>query len=293
MAMATACAGKCGPVANGCGTNYTCTCPTGQVCGGATAGACCTPMTKAVACAGKACGTAVDGCGGTIACDNSCVADAANPCGRDGTCTAGTNSCHLRASGTACGTPSCSGSTLTPAGRCNGSGTCTPGTAAACSGNLPCATATTCSTGCTDRSTGGCASGFKCVNGTSCVAATVNCNGVACPVANGGGQCCVTDPANTGTNAVFTCQAPGATCSSFSIIPCNGRAECPAAQVCCIHGNGSNPSHWDVSCQAPANCIGGSMSFGIQICDPALTAPSECLTGSCQDFGITGLSGCL
>jgi hypothetical protein len=67
-----ACAGKtCGQVGNGCGGTHDCgTCTGGQECGVQAAFQCgtpippvCEPLLQAEACAGKECGTALDGCG--------------------------------------------------------------------------------------------------------------------------------------------------------------------------------------------------------------------------------------
>jgi hypothetical protein len=214
--------------------------------------------------------------------DVECSLDTGNPCGRDGTCD-GLGACRMQVLGTSCGSPSCSGGMLTSTGKCNGGGNCVAATSASpCPGNLLCATSTTCTTTCTDRSVAGCPSGYKCVNGTSCVLATVDCGGTSCAVANGGGGCCATDPSSTGTNAVLTCLAPSETCSTGSLIPCNSGSECPVGQICCAKGNNCKPGTWDLHCQAnPSDCMGGTGSWGYQVCDPSLS-PTECLSGTCK-----------
>jgi hypothetical protein len=216
--------------------------------------------------------------------DSDCSVDTGDACSRDGTCD-GLGACRLRPTGTTCGNPSCADGTLTPGGKCNGSGACIPSTTSApCPGNLLCASNTACATTCTDRSTTGCPAGRKCVNGSSCALATVDCGGMSCPVADGSAGCCATDPDSTGTNAVLTCQGPTDTCSTGSLIPCNSGAECPSGQICCAKGNGCKPTTWDLHCQADASdCLGGVGSYGYQVCDPNLS-PSECLTGTCQQF---------
>jgi hypothetical protein len=89
----------------------------------------------------------------------------------------------------------------------------------------------------------------------------------------------VTDPNNTGTNAVLSCLPPGATCGG-SFIPCNGKADCPSGQYCCAFGNGCTPGHYNTQCVANiSSCGGASMSFAYQVCDPSV--PNECVSGSC------------
>lgn len=80
--VAVTCAGKCGPVSDGCGGTYQCsnanggvTCDplAGESCGGGnTPSACgrpqCTPRTMAQACPANSCGSAPDGCNGLIQC---------------------------------------------------------------------------------------------------------------------------------------------------------------------------------------------------------------------------------
>lgn len=212
--------------------------------------------------------------------DNECAAGAANSCGQDGTCN-GSGACRITGSGIACGTSSCTGSTFTAASTCNGSGTCiAAGSSSPCAGNFACGSSTGCGTTCTERSTTGCIAGYECLNG-ACVQATVPCGGPACAVANGG-QCCVTDPNNTGTNAVISCLPPGASCGGSNIL-CNGKADCPSGQYCCAFGNACMPGHYNTQCVANiSSCGGATMSFAYQVCDPSLA--SECVSGSCTSY---------
>lgn len=224
--------------------------------------------------------------------DDDCAIESSSPCGRDGTCD-GAGACRLQPATMACGTPTCTGATLSE-GRCNGIGACVVNAVSQpCPRNLRCASATACATTCTARSPDDCASGFECPDGTSCVPATVPCGAVSCPVANGGGQCCVTSAAGSVTNDVFTCQGPGSTCLT-SDITCDSKMECPNGGICCAFGNGcANPGHWTVHCvPAGSTCTGGPMSFGFQVCDPNLTSPSECQTGACQRSCVPGIYGC-
>lgn len=220
--------------------------------------------------------------------DNDCSVDNGNACGRDGTCD-GLGACRLQVTGITCGSPSCTGTTspmLTPAGKCNGSGVCIPSTTSTpCPNNLGCASTTACAGTCTERSSTGCASGFKCVNG-SCAGATVQqCGSVAnCPVGNGG-QCCATGAYQS---IAYTCQPPGATCDTPSIIICDSRSECPSSQICCLHSSGSAPGLWYTICEDPAACQGHSTQGASQVCDTAFTSPTECLTGACHPGDSSG-----
>ncbi|HEY0714567.1 MAG TPA: hypothetical protein VGF45_17915, partial [Polyangia bacterium] len=63
--------------------------------------------------------------------DNECEETTVSSCGRDGVCD-GAGACRLRAAGTVCGNVSCSGSTVSEAPQCNGSGQCVAGTSRSC-----------------------------------------------------------------------------------------------------------------------------------------------------------------
>jgi len=220
--------------------------------------------------------------------DIECTEDTSNTCGLDGTCD-GISACRYRVGGTACGSSSCTGQgTFKDQGQCNGSGTCIAATSTGpCPGNMLCATNTICATTCTDRSTTGCPSGYKCVNGGNrCDLATVSCGGVSCPVANGGGNCC--------DYGIGVCSDSPDACSSGGehTISCNSKAECPAGQVCCAIGSAGS---WRVYCATATACVASTYTWAYQICDPGLTSPPECPTGSCTySFGATmqGLFGC-
>jgi len=121
IAQATACAGKCGSVANGCGGSYTCSSATGGVscigdeyCGannqpnkcGAPPVSC---VPKTCAQLGHSCGLASDGCGHVLNCWSACPSN-------DPTCssTCATNSSCVSSAGGAqscvAGVPTCTGS---------------------------------------------------------------------------------------------------------------------------------------------------------------------------------------
>lgn len=135
IAVATACAGKCGIVPNGCGGTYTCTAANGGVsctgseyCGATLPNTCgvppttCTPRTCASL--GHSCGLASDGCGHVLNCWPGCAESnpmCAGACGEaqacladpntgSQTCVTGTGGC----TGPLCGSvPTCSPNTLT------------------------------------------------------------------------------------------------------------------------------------------------------------------------------------
>lgn len=140
----------------------------------------------------------------------------------------------------------------------------------ACPGNFGCLSATACATTCAERSTAGCAPGYECVN-NACVVATVPCGSTLCQVGNGE-QCCVTGSTSAPT---YAC-APVGSCPVF--VACDSAADCPSGQICCLTTNGVS---YATSCSAPSSCKGGATFGASQACDPALTAPTECLTGAC------------
>ncbi len=85
--------GRCSGTAGTClDCNANGGCDAGHVC---QTNACCTPITMAVACAGMECGMVSDGCGGMIACTNTCGTNPDGPicigntcgCNMDGDCT--------------------------------------------------------------------------------------------------------------------------------------------------------------------------------------------------------------
>jgi hypothetical protein len=109
------------------------------------------------------------------------------------------------------------------------------------------------------------------------VTATVPCGSMLCQVGNGG-RCCV-----TGTIGApgYTCISSGS-CSavSGSIAPlnCNSEVDCPSGQICCGTGNATS---FGTDCVVAASCKGGQNFSAMQVCDPALSTPTECTTGAC------------
>jgi hypothetical protein len=217
--------------------------------------------------------------------DSECTADTSNPCGLDGTCGTG-GACRFQSASLTCGTVSCSQGMYTPLGRCDGAGTCLAGTPAQCTGHLPCASSAACATSCTANSTTGCDLGYKCAsNGVSCILATMQCGSTAnCPLANGGGECCITGP-STGPYTE-TCLSAGSTCDGSSMA-CHSKADCPSGQICC--GSRQSCQTGDTRCVLPTDslCQDGGKSSADQFCDPGVP---ECPTGTSCVAG--GLSNC-
>lgn len=280
------CGGKKG-VGTACSANNQCqsdSCVDGFCCESACTGKC-------VACSraktGVADGYCRDVTTGTDP-DNDCAVDNTNPCGLDGTCGSG-GACRFQPASLSCGTASCTGQgTYTPKGTCDGAGTCQAGTPGQCAGHMPCASATTCATTCTANSTTGCPTGYKCATtGTSCVLATMQCGGTACPLANGGGQCCITG--EIGGPYTETCLPPGSTCSG-SGMTCHSKVDCPNGQVCCASRSACVVG--STRCVLPTDslCQDGGMSSADRFCDYTVS-PSECPSGtSCvaDAFGSCG-----
>jgi hypothetical protein len=122
-------------------------------------GGCANVCSAGMACVGGQCGpngasctTPADcangHCIGGICCASACTDQGAMSCGQKGTCSADGSTCLRYPAGTVCGSPSCSGVTLTPAPTCDGNGACTVKVGSPCAGNFKCATATTCKTQC-------------------------------------------------------------------------------------------------------------------------------------------------
>jgi hypothetical protein len=133
--IATCPANACGPIADGCGGSLDCgTCTSPTLCGGGGVpsrcggGNQCTPLTQAVACAGKNCGFEPDGCGGLLTCGVG-----AGACPNSGVCGAPTpNVCSATDGGNPC-TNFCLSQTTCAAGQ----STTITGTIYAPNGTLP------------------------------------------------------------------------------------------------------------------------------------------------------------
>ncbi|HEY0706885.1 MAG TPA: hypothetical protein VGG33_08815 [Polyangia bacterium] len=92
---------------------------------------------------------------------NECQAQAASTCGRVGECN-GARACRLFSNTTICSTASCTGSTATAAGKCDGAGTCIVPAGTSC-GAYVCS-GSACGTSCSGDAQ--CKSGHGCTSGT-------------------------------------------------------------------------------------------------------------------------------
>jgi len=242
---------------------------------------------------------------------NQC-ADAGG-CGTDGSCN-GAGACRLYPPGLSCGSQTCTGSTQTLAGRCDGAGTCTPGMSQTCapyvcSGTSCLASCTTnaeCTTGnvCTASSCGlkplgavctagsECNSGF-CAQGVCCrTACTGNC--MSCALTGTGGTCS-TVPA--GQDPLNQCNDQGApSCGTDGT--CDGTGGCRrylngtscAAPTCrtgsytpeqTCNGTGTCQTTTPIPCGAFACNAAGTSCLTICSTDSDCIAPNICNAGQC------------
>src|SRR5262249_35246565 len=106
----------------------------------------------------------------TVCCHTACTKQVPSTCGTNGLCADDGASCQDYGAGTTCGTPVCSGATITPSA-CDGNGTCIPGLAAPCPGNFACLSPSACYASC--QADSACAPGYYCVTSTGVCAAQV------------------------------------------------------------------------------------------------------------------------
>ena len=270
--LASACGGSSGSSSTSGSTTTGGTGGTsGTSSGGTTGGllAAGSPCTSNATCVSGVCGT--DGSG--RCCASSCSTTDPN-CGATG-CD-DTGACIFPASGTACGSPSCSGNTLTSAGTCNGSGTCAAGTPSACPGHLQCLDATSCATAC--ASTADCVTGFFCAAGAG-----------TCDPQIATGPCTENDACTSGVCGIAgTGHCCTAACPNI-VAPC-GTADCDDTGACtfadagtacgtvlesCTDGTQQNPT----VCDGAGNC---NENPGTQSCTPYVCGANACLSSCAQ-----------
>jgi hypothetical protein len=292
---ATACAGKCGLVSNGCGVEVNgglidCTalfpCPMGQTCGGggvtnqcgAGSSSMCTPIPQATACAGKTCGTASDGCTSFYTCGSGCgtgqacinggcqgttcqpiprtTACAGMECGQVGDGCSGTHDCGTCPTGESCGLRTAFTCDPTP-------GNCVPRTpAAACSGK-------------------------ECgivYDGCGTAAA----NQIDCSTVNGGcgtGEYC-------GLNQPFQCDSPtippcvptATSCAELGWACGNAINNCGTVYNCALENRGCSPLQACVGgITGPTTCESGTTGGSCPLC----SAVPDC-SGRTQLTQVTG-----
>jgi len=167
-------------------------------------------------------------------------------CGRDGACN-GSGACRKYPLGVVCRQPTCSGSTLTQAFRCDGAGTCRLTSGQPCEPYLCDGTGTQCATTC--RTSDDCTPGRVCVNGRcgrnplgATCAIGDDCNSNTCQQ----GVCCATActatcqscalPGNAGTcTPVPAGQDPLAQCADQSAASCGADGTCNGAGACRLY----------------------------------------------------------
>ena len=120
---------------------------------------------------------------------------------------------------------------------------------------------------------------------TSVVCGTIT----TCPVANGG-KCCYSamDQSSTCQGAAATCDPVPSGAGTYYVkttITCDSSADCSGGEICCYTQMYITSA---AVCMAASSCIdippptGGYATTRRQVCDPAMVAPSECLSGSCK-----------
>jgi hypothetical protein len=219
---------------------------------------------------------------------NQCAdVGATSPCGTNGSCD-GAGKCQLYPSGTVCTAQSCSGSTLTQSGRCDGKGTCAPGGTSSCS-PFNCGTSGAClitcggSTDCVSPNVCTASSCGKLPIGAVCTAAA-NCSSGFCAQ----GFCCNSACAGTcqscglmGSQGACTSvpagQDPLNQCTDGTAPTCGNNGFCNGAGACQKYAAGT-------PCLA-ATCTGStytpaSVCNGTGTCTPA--APTSCGNFACD-----------
>jgi hypothetical protein len=230
---------------------------------------------------------------------NDCPDDGLSSCGRDGACD-GSGACRRYPTGAICRQPSCGGSTLTLASRCE-AGTCTPtsglpcdpyicdpqsGTAClkSCTTNAQCGAGNVCNNGSCGKAPIGaaCGTGDDCNSNICqqgrCCDRVCNGNCFSCAVPQSEGTCTAV-PA--GTDPLGQCAAGDAsTCATDGF--CDGKGGCElysAATVCapptCAGSTGTAPAH----CNGTGVCgTGAALSCKEYLCNTDGTCRTSCRT---------------
>ena len=296
-------------------------CASGFCADGVCCSTACTGLCQACTAAKK--GSGADGACGPVAVgtdpNNNCALQSTATCGTDGFCD-GAGACRLYASGTVCVAASCSGTTLSPAEKCNGSGTCVASTPQNCAPFLCAAgpTGPACTTSCTTAA--GCAPGSTCTNGKcvgllgdgqACTTPTVClsgfcADGVCCHTACNAGVCdacsVAAGAAANGTCALLTgptcddgnactqtdtCQ--NGVCTGGNPVTCAAMDQCHAAGTCdTATGTCSNPADADGTACDNKDCTAGDTCQAGVCKSGAFNCPAQ---GPCENVGTCDTGG--
>jgi hypothetical protein len=289
------CATSCMPgMTNGCAPGFVCN-KMGNGCGLPDGTAC----TMSSDCASSQ-------CVGNICCATGCTDMGATSCGTNGQCLPDGSACALYPLNTMCKAPSCSGSTLTGAGACDGMGACVSGGASACANNLRCADMMSCASSCTPGTTSSCTSNHTCaMSGMGCLLS----NGQTCTMPSdcANGWCygtpmlkCQPNSCNDGVQddtetdidcGGAICDAVGNTCVYNQV--CAANADCTSGV--CNGAGGPDAGVFLCGCTKNGDCPpGNGCNTTTNLCGFPSGSPctlnSDCESGVCMlpDGGADG-----
>ena len=288
--------GSCGKKPQGVTCSTATECNSGFCEQGVCCGAACTGLCRSCALPGTAGTCTTVGAGSDPL--GQCADTGATTCGRDGACD-GAGNCRVYASGTICGTATCTGTTESGTRRCDGAGACGMAPVRSCS-PFRCGTGGTCPTTCTTNAQ--CVTDTFCIGGTckkkaagtACAAATecgsgfceqgVCCDkacGSPCVACNLGGTMQGTcSPVAAGQDPLNQCDPTPATgCGNNG--SCDGLGSCqkfPSGTVCkaveCTGGAQTLASR----CNGSGTCVAG----GTQSCAPFLCGTGGACKATCS-----------
>lgn len=266
-------------------------CVDGVCCASACEGACAT-------CNGAIPGTCTNAAAGTNP-RKACTADAANPCGLDGTCD-GLGSCRIAPATRICAQQKCTNGMLSSASVCDGAGTCLAPTMRACdpwacdTAGVGCVTICTTTSGCKGGVTCTAGSCGKAGQGAKCVS-PIECQGGLCV----DGFCCE----SSCTGACKSCKEPGreglcvdvtpgnldphGVCVDGGAAACGQDGRCAAGATCSLYAAGT-------LCAGGACSADGTEALGPSVCagDGSACPPQEHKACGAYRCATDGAPGC-